>query len=82
MNESLLLKTPGSEIAALRARIQTIELAIAQMQDKVGQLAAFTVGNTQVVERAFKDLNVSLETVAKIMNEEVAKANSDNAKKD
>ena len=74
MNDSLLLKTPGSELASLRARVQTIELAIAQLQDKLGQLAQFTVGNTQIVERAFKDLNISLEAVAKAMNEEIAKA--------
>lgn len=82
MNESLLLKTPGSELASLRARVQTIELAIAQLQDKLGQLAQFTVGNTQVVEQAFKKLNVSLEDVARAMNEEATKAQATDVKKD
>ena len=76
-----LLKTPGSEISALKARVQIIELAIAQLQDKLGQLAQFTIGNTQVVEQAFKTLNVSLTDIAKAMND-AAEKQANESKKD
>ena len=75
-----LLKTPGSEISALKARVQTIELAIAQLQDKLGQLAQFTIGNTQVVEQGFKTLNMSLTDIAKAMNEEAEKQTNESKK--